>query len=292
MMNRSVDGTTSENRRVESEFVDEELDLTKFLEEENIITTTTTTSSTHHKQFKTNSTTNRKKMLSPLVDRVVPREYRSIFPFSKFNMVQQKALPTLLYSKSNVVVASPTASGKTVCMELALVELLHSRSNGKIVYVAPNKALCQERFDDWKRKFERAHGLICEMLTGDSERKGLTQRIAKSRLILTTPEKFDSFTRRWNDKQAFIGQIRLLLIDEIHTLNEKRGGTLEAVVTRMKTVSKSPHCHEKSWPVSNLRIVALYVFSSRSFSHAKLSHTHTHTQGARPCRTRATLRLG
>jgi len=250
----------SEERRV-VELVDEEFDFTRFLEQDSNDFSISPIQSNHtnysNKYSNNQSSRRHETKLSSRVDRIVSPKFRSIFPFSNFNMLQHKALPMLFYNRCNVVVASPTASGKTVCMELALIEMLESRSEGKVVYVAPNKALCQERFDDWKQKFERPHGLVCEMLTGDSERKGLDQKIANSRLILTTPEKFDSFTRRWNDKQALIGQIRLLLIDEIHTLNEKRGGTLEAVVTRMKTTSKSSHCIEKNWPVANLRIVAL-----------------------------------
>jgi ATP-dependent DNA helicase HFM1/MER3 len=73
------------------------------------------------------------------------------------------------------VIASPTASGKTVCFELAIVRLL-TKTNGvqtqpsrkKVVYVAPIKALCHERAMDWTAKFTPL-GLKCLELTGDSE---------------------------------------------------------------------------------------------------------------------------
>ncbi len=48
-----------------------------------------------------------------------------------------------------------------------------------------------------------------------------------------TPEKWDSVTRSWKDNVALIGQVSLLLIDEVHMLDEDRGGVLEAVVSRM-----------------------------------------------------------
>lgn len=58
-------------------------------------------------------------------------------------------------------------------------------------------------------------------------------------IILSTPEKWDSLTRRWRDNTNFVESIKLFLVDEIHLLSEaRRGPTLEAVVCRMKTISE------------------------------------------------------
>lgn len=55
--------------------------------------------------------------------------------------------------------------------------------------------------------------------------------------MLTTPEKWDSMTRKWRDYGTLITSVNLFLIDEVHLLNEnRRGPTLEAVVSRMRTV--------------------------------------------------------
>jgi ATP-dependent DNA helicase HFM1/MER3 len=47
-------------------------------------------------------------------------------------------------------------------------------------------------------------------------------------IILTTPEKFDSITRRNVDRggMSFFGDIALVLIDEVHVLQEERGATV------------------------------------------------------------------
>ena len=153
-MNQSINRTARKNY---DDVVDEELDLTTFLEPKHIITAPSTLPSSRIKQIIAKPMEAKavpRNKISSRVDRIVPKEFRSIFSFSEFNMVQREALPTLLFSQSNIVVASPTASGKTVCMELALIELLSSRSKGKIVYVAPNKALCQERFEQIESRLE------------------------------------------------------------------------------------------------------------------------------------------
>lgn len=47
-------------------------------------------------------------------------------------------------------------------------------------------------------------------------------------------------TRRWRDNKSLVQMVRLFLIDEVHLLNDdSRGATLEAVVSRMKTVHAS-----------------------------------------------------
>lgn len=59
-------------------------------------------------------------------------------------------------------------------------------------------------------------------------------------VILTTPEKWDSITRKWTDNMYLIGSVKLLLLDEVHLLGDgSRGGCLETIICRMKTVQRA-----------------------------------------------------
>ncbi|GFS09808.1 activating signal cointegrator 1 complex subunit 3 [Elysia marginata] len=145
----------------------------------------------------------------------------------------------ILYTDKSVVASAPTGSGKTVLFELALIRLLTKPDfpelRRKIVYMAPMKALCSERYIDWNKKFGN-FGVNCLELTGDSELEDVTE-LFNANLICTTPEKWDSMSRRWKDNKILFQQIQLFLIDEIHILNDPhRGATVEAVVSRMKTL--------------------------------------------------------
>lgn len=61
-----------------------------------------------------------------------------------------------------------------------------------------------------------------------------------TRLLYCVQEKWDSMTRRWRDNKSLVQLVRLFLIDEVHLLNDdSRGATLEAVVSRMKTMHSS-----------------------------------------------------
>ncbi|KAJ8959090.1 hypothetical protein NQ318_022347 [Aromia moschata] len=179
----------------------------------------------------------------------IPIPYRSIFnEYPCFNAVQSKVLDDILHTDHSVVISSPTGSGKTVIFELAIVRLLTQCENLnvsqdlKIVYISPIKSLCQERLVDWHRKFS-PFGLNCASFTGDSDNVDF-QQLTNHNLIISTPEKWDSLTRKWRDNQRIVKVVKLFLIDEVHLLNEEnRGSTLEvivsSVVSRMKTVEKT-----------------------------------------------------
>ncbi|XP_041453765.1 probable ATP-dependent DNA helicase HFM1 [Lytechinus variegatus] len=174
-------------------------------------------------------------------------QYRSIFSFSYFNFVQSQVLDDILYTDKPLVVSAPTGSGKTVLFELAILRLLISQggydNRTKVVYMAPIKVLCSQRCDEWKEKFEPL-GLKCQELTGDTDIEDFYQLQAVN-IIFTTPEKWDSMTRKWRDNHSLVQLVKLFLIDEVHSLNEEtRGATVEAVISRMKTVQASLPDHQ------------------------------------------------
>ncbi|KAM9845417.1 putative ATP-dependent DNA helicase HFM1 [Aulostomus maculatus] len=169
----------------------------------------------------------------------IPAKFRPVFSeFPFFNYVQSKALDDILYTDKNFVACAPTGSGKTVLFELAIIHMLMETSEPwrdvKAVYMAPIKALCSQCFENWRNKFGPL-GLNCKELTGDTEIDDFFE-IQDSHIILTTPEKWDSMTRKWKDN-CLLQLVRLFLIDEVHVVKDTtRGATLEVVVSRMKAV--------------------------------------------------------
>ena len=204
----------------------------------------------------------------------LPDNYRSLFPFPVFNAVQSKCFHPVYKGDDNIVLSAPTGSGKTVIMELAICRLLNKLKDErfKVVYQAPTKSLCSERFRDWNRKFHSL-GLQCAELTGDTDHSQL-RSVQSSQIIVTTPEKWDSMTRKWKDHARLMQLVKLFLIDEVHILKEARGATLETVVSRMKSIGSNVRFVALSATIPNPEDVATWLGKDATNQHVPAHQEH------------------
>ncbi|KAG7360081.1 pre-mRNA splicing helicase [Nitzschia inconspicua] len=199
--------------------------------------------------------------------------------FQEFNHFQSEMAKWICDTDDNVVVSAPTGAGKSTIFEIAMARFLtiglvaqgdtafssqkESVSKArKIIYIAPSKALCEERYEDWSRRLQALQlGIEVAMITGDAADPGLSfSDLAFAHLIITTPEKWDSMTRRWQENFYLIASVKLMLVDEVHLLGDKdRGWCLETIVCRMKTISRAAQSIEvdstdisrSSYPATN-----------------------------------------
>ncbi|ORZ09953.1 hypothetical protein BCR42DRAFT_441510 [Absidia repens] len=198
----------------------------------------------------------------------IPKEYQPIFKYSYFNRMQSEAMDQLLHSNENIVVSAPTGTGKTVLLEMAMIRCLlvyqtqqnYQQGSIKMIYMAPTKSLCAEKVAHWKNSFGPL-GIVCEEFTGDSDYATIDS-IKNSNIIVTTPEKWDSMTRRWIDHRRLVEMIKLLMIDEIHILKETRGATLEVCVSRMKAMDHGMRIVAVSATIPNLQDITTWLNAS------------------------------
>merc|ERR550532_3186944 len=173
--------------------------------------------------------------------------YQSLYTkWDYFNPIQSQIFHTLYHTDKNVLLGAPTGSGKTIAAEIAMFKVFRDYPDGKIVYIAPMKALVRERITDWKVRLQEKLKKPVIELTGDITPD--VQAIKKAKVIVTTPEKWDAVSRSWQTR-SFVQAVRLIVIDEIHLLGEDRGPVLEVVVSRTNFISS--HTSKK------LRIVGL-----------------------------------
>ena len=153
------------------------------------------------------------------------------------NRIQSKIFPQAYHTNENLLVCAPTGAGKTnIAMLTVLHEIgLHIDENGdylpedfKIVYVAPMKALAAEVTDAFSRRLAPLDIVVAE-LTGDTQMS--KRELEETQMIVTTPEKWDVITRKGGEVSV-ASTLRLLIIDEVHLLNDERGPVIETLVAR------------------------------------------------------------
>ncbi|KAJ5715510.1 uncharacterized protein N7483_012691 [Penicillium malachiteum] len=170
--------------------------------------------------------------VSALKDPILEELYGQRFQF--FNPMQTQIFHLLYHTPANVLLGSPTGSGKTVACELAMWWAFREQPGSKVVYIAPMKALVRERVQDWRKRFTGPMGLKLVELTGDNTPD--TRTIRDADIIITTPEKWDGISRSWQTRD-YVRKVSLVIIDEIHLLGGDRGPILEIIVSRMNYIA-------------------------------------------------------
>lgn len=145
---------------------------------------------------------------------------------------QEKALKKGLLKGKSLLVCTPTASGKTLIGEIAALTNI-TEGKGKAIYIVPLKALANEKFKDFKKRYD--HLIKIAMSIGDTD--SADPYLTEYDLIITTSEKLDSLIRHHT---PWLKYVKTVIIDEIHLLNDpERGPTLEILITILKDILKN-----------------------------------------------------
>ncbi|WP_226004606.1 DEAD/DEAH box helicase [Natrinema salinisoli] len=187
------------------------------------------------------------------VAEVLP-EFADAFAFEEFNRMQREALPALLESEDNVVASAPTASGKTALAELAICKSL--AEGGTALFIAPMRALTNEKEDDWDRFEDLDYSVY--VVTG--ERDLNPRRARRADILVMTPEKLDSATRKHDSRRYdFVTDIDVCVIDEVHLLDaDRRGSVLEVTISRLRRLC-DPRIVALSATMPNIDDVAAWL---------------------------------
>ncbi|KAK4688426.1 hypothetical protein P7C73_g1686, partial [Tremellales sp. Uapishka_1] len=171
---------------------------------------------------------------------------RGCFPkYTSLNRMQSIVQPTAMNTNENMLICAPTGAGKTDVALMSILRVIQShtlpgpsnhpsgftinRDAFKVIYVAPMKALAAEITRKFGKRLAWLNIKVRE-LTGDMQ---LTrQEIAETQIIVTTPEKWDVVTRKPTGEGELASKVQLLIIDEVHLLNEDRGAVIETIVAR------------------------------------------------------------
>ncbi|WMW22426.1 ATP-dependent DNA helicase [Methanolobus mangrovi] len=150
---------------------------------------------------------------------------------------QAQTIEKGLLEGNNMLAAIPTASGKTLLAELAMLKAI--ANGGKALYIVPLRALATEKFERFKSFSSIAiknGGLKVGISTGDFESRD--EWLGSNDIIVATSEKTDSLLR---NETSWMQEITTIVVDEVHLLDSvNRGPTLEVTLTKLMKLN--PEC--------------------------------------------------
>ncbi len=142
----------------------------------------------------------------------------------------------------NVAIVSGTASGKTLCYNLPVIDSLVKHPEGKALYLFPTKALAQDQLAGLRDIFsqldqpEMTHANIYD---GDTPQHMRSRFRRGSAFILTNPDMLHTgilpHHTGWKD---FFTALRFVIIDEMHAYRGVFGSHVANVIRRLKRVSR------------------------------------------------------
>ncbi|RLM68247.1 ATP-dependent DNA helicase [Halorubrum sp. Atlit-8R] len=161
---------------------------------------------------------------------------------------QEAAVDAGVTDGESLVAAVPTASGKTLIAELAMLSSIER--GGKALYIVPLRALASEK----KAEFERweDHGVTVGVSTGNYDSDG--EWLASRDVIVATSEKVDSLIR---NGAPWIDDLTCVVSDEVHLVDDShRGPTLEVTLAKLRKVNPGLQTVALSATVGNADVIA------------------------------------
>jgi DEAD/DEAH box helicase domain-containing protein len=145
----------------------------------------------------------------------------------------------LAASGQDVVVATPTASGKSLCYNLPVLDALARKSDARALYLFPTKALSRDQ-ESSLAAFLRDAGLSHGAITFDGDTPGDARRAARDRsgVLITNPDMLHAGILPHHAGWArFFANLTHVVIDELHTYRGVFGSHLANVMRRLLRIA-------------------------------------------------------
>ncbi len=152
----------------------------------------------------------------------------------------QAAAAESVYAGKNVVIVTPTASGKTLCYNLPVLNSILENSDTRALYLFPTKALAQDQLaelHDLNQRLDDRFGVFTyDGDTPPDARKAIRE---KSHVVLTNPDMLHTgilpHHTRWT---RLFENLRYIVIDELHTYRGVFGSHLCNVLRRLRRIAR------------------------------------------------------
>ena len=152
---------------------------------------------------------------------------------------QKSAYDTLSVGQS-IVAVTPTASGKTLCYNLPVLQRILTDSNTRALYLFPTKALAQDQKSELNELIQVA-GMEINSYTYDGDTPAnIRQKVRKAgHVVITNPDMLHSAILPHHTKWVSLFEnLQFVVIDELHTYRGVFGSHVANVIRRLKRICR------------------------------------------------------
>ncbi len=141
-------------------------------------------------------------------------------------------------SGKNVAVVTPTASGKTLCYNLPVLNLLLSDPEARAMYLFPTKALAEDQLHEFHSLVEEmASDLRAFTYDGDTPQDARKAIRSRANVVLTNPDMLHAGILPHHTRWArYFENLRYIVIDELHSYRGVYGSHLANLIRRLKRI--------------------------------------------------------
>ncbi|MFO0640110.1 MAG: DEAD/DEAH box helicase [Polyangiaceae bacterium] len=139
-----------------------------------------------------------------------------------------------------LVVATPTASGKSFCFHLPVLDTMAKKEGARAIYLYPTKALSRDQ-EAGLRELAKDAGLTVPAIVYDGDTPGDARRVARERsgIVLTNPDMLHAGILPHHTSWARTFQnLEYVVVDEMHTYKGVFGSHVANVLRRLLRVAK------------------------------------------------------
>jgi DEAD/DEAH box helicase domain-containing protein len=145
----------------------------------------------------------------------------------------------LVEKGQSLVVVTPTASGKTLCYNLPVLQALLEHADARVLYLFPTKALAQDQLAELEELAKTLTELRMFTYDGDTPQDARRAVRARANLVLTNPDMLHSGILPHHTKWATLFQnLRYVVIDELHAYRGVFGSHLANVIRRLRRLCR------------------------------------------------------
>jgi DEAD/DEAH box helicase domain-containing protein len=143
----------------------------------------------------------------------------------------------IVQSGRHAVVVTPTASGKTLCYNLPVLQALVHQPDARALYLFPTKALAQDQLAELEQLAKQLPEMRMFTYDGDTPQDARRAVRARANLVLTNPDMLHSGILPHHTKWAVLFQnLRYVVIDELHAYRGVFGSHLANVLRRLRRI--------------------------------------------------------